>query len=117
MIDEDSAGVLCDDGTMHVTTDSAASWASSTPVAGAAAIGVGGDGYRIAVVDENGCHGVQVADVVVVDGAAQAAAPGSCLDADVPTGEVAVDTGGDGSIWVWAGDRIGRSADGGITWL
>jgi len=115
--DEASAGLLCDDGSVHATFDSGTSWVSSTPVAGAAAIGFGGDGYRVAVVNQNGCVGAQVVSVTVVDGAAQVGSPGACLEVNVPAGEVAVDSGGDGSIWVWAGDRIGRSADGGISWL
>ena len=114
--DEISAGVLCDDGSVHATVDGGASWTSSAPVPGAAAIGAGGEGYRVAVIDQNGCVGAQVVDVTVADGAAQVGAPGACLEARVPAGGVAVDTGGDGSVWVWAGDRIGRSADGGISW-
>ena len=55
--------------------------------------------------------------MTIADGATQVGAVGGCLDAAVPVGNVAIDDAVDGTTWVWAGDRIGRSPDGGASWL
>ncbi|MGW4928032.1 hypothetical protein ACWEOH_02675 [Agromyces sp. NPDC004153] len=117
VVDEATAAVLCEDGTVHATGDSGATWAATAPIPGVGALGATSDGYWVVVVDQNGCAGAQVAAVTVADGAAQVGSAGGCLEAAVPAGAVAVDGAVDGSTWVWAGDRIGLSLDGGASWL
>ena len=117
VVDESTAAVLCEDGTVHATGDSGAAWVATSPISGIAAVGATADGYRAVVVNQNGCSGAQVLAVAIVEGAAHVGAAGGCLDAAIPAGGVAVDSAVDGSTWVWAGDRIGLSPDGGLSWL
>ncbi|MFB9957705.1 hypothetical protein [Agromyces bracchium] len=116
--DDASAAALCDDATVHATVDGGQTWLAAGPIAGAGAIGAGDAGvFRVAVIDQTGCTGAQLGELSVVDGTAVLGALGACLAAAVPAGAVAVDTATDGSTWVWAGDVIGRSTDGGLSWL
>lgn len=117
VVDASSAAVLCEDGTVHATVDSGAAWAPTSPIPGVAALGSTTDGYQVVIVNQNGCTGAQVVAVTVADGAVQIGTAGGCLDAAVEAGGVAVDGAVDGIVWVWAGDRIGLSLDGGASWL
>lgn len=106
------AAVLCSDSTLHTTGDSADTWGAAIPVAHAAAIGVSPNGFHVAVLDADGCSGVQLGEVIA-DGMP---ALGACLPAVAAQAEVAVATSGDGTTFVWAGDAFARSGDGGATW-
>jgi hypothetical protein len=108
----DRAAVLCDDSTVATTTDAAATWAAPVPVPGAAAIAVSPNGYRVAVLNAEGCLGGQ--DLEVADGVLTP--PGGSLSATAAPGEVAITTAADDSVYVWAGDTVARSADGGAGW-
>ena len=117
VFDENSAALLCEDGSVHATVDAGASWLPPASVAGAAAIGVGADGYRVAVINQNGCVGAQLVSLPVTADGLAPGPHGACLPATVAPGEAAVDSADDGTTWLWAGDALGRSADGGATWL
>lgn len=104
--------VLCGDATVVTTTDAGATWAEPVAVPGVAAVATRGDGFVLAVLNANGCVGVQV--VGLTGGAL--GAPGACLAATAAAGEVAVATASDDSVFVWAGNTVARSADGGATW-
>ncbi|GAA4379005.1 hypothetical protein [Agromyces bauzanensis] len=117
VIDENSAAVLCDDASVHATTDAGNTWMPPAPVPGAAAIGVGADAYRVAVVNQNGCAGAQLVGLGVAPGGLAPIAAGACLPATVAPGEAAVASAADGTTWLWAGDALGRTQDGGATWL
>lgn len=106
------AAVLCDDATVVTTTDAAATWGAPVAVPAAAAIAVSPNGYRIAVLNGAGCLGVQVLEVA--DGVLTP--PGACLSATAVPGEVAITTAADDSVYVWAGDTLARSTDGGSGW-
>jgi len=106
------AAVLCTDSTIFVTEDSAASWSSAISVRNAAAIGVSPRGYRIAVLDAEGCTGIQLGELV--DG--EFSDLGACLGVEAVQGDVAVTTAADGSTFVWAGDVFSGSPNGGATW-
>lgn len=111
--DQSSAAVLCGDGTLAVTSDTAVSWARTGPVGGAASVAVAEEGYRLAVTRREGCGGVQV---VPVSSALEIGNPGGCLPSDAPDGATVLATGGDGTVWVWSGGVVARSFDGGTTW-
>ncbi|WP_133411763.1 hypothetical protein [Agromyces badenianii] len=117
VIDANAAAVLCEDGSVHATSDGGASWRSAAPVVGAAAIGTNGTVYRVAVVDQNGCVGAQLVELTAGDAGLVPGAAGACLAATVGAGEVAVDSVVGGATWLWAGDALGRSEDGGVSWL
>ncbi|WP_157432296.1 hypothetical protein [Agromyces italicus] len=116
-IDETSAAVLCDDATVHATADAGASWGAAVPVSGAVAITAGGAGYRVAVANVDGCAGAQLVELAADGGSLAAGAGGACLESSVSAGGVAVASGDDGSVWMWVGDVLARSDDGGGSWL
>lgn len=107
------AAVLCGDGTVHRTVDGASTWDAGTAVEGAVAVTSGADGYLVAASDVAGCDGVAISSVV---DSAVTAAPLGCAPAaiDAP-GAVAVSAAA-GSLWLWAGDAVLVSTDGGSTW-
>jgi len=104
------AGALCDDGRVFTTDDGAASWAVRVAVPGAVALTDAGDGYLVGVLAAAGCPGVQV--VAAGEGTAEAL---GCSSAAAEPGSVDVAAVGE-SVWVWAGDAVQVSTDGGRTW-
>ncbi|MBF4578663.1 hypothetical protein [Frigoribacterium sp. VKM Ac-2530] len=107
------AAVLCGDGTVHRTVDSASTWDAGTAVQGAVALTSGAGGYLVAASGAAGCDGVAISSVV---DSATAVAPLGCAPATVDApGAVAVSAAA-GSLWLWAGDAVLVSADGGRTW-
>lgn len=105
---------LCEDATLKVSTDSAATWASvGDPIVGADAVEVGTDGLFVATVDQATCAGAQVTRY----DASLAAVSGTCVPATGATaGATALSQASDGQLWLWAGDALLRSADQGATW-
>lgn len=106
------AAVLCDDATVSATADAGATWSGPTAVPAAASVTSGADGYSVAVVDGDGCDGVQV---VSLSTDLQTGAPGACVASDAGPGATVVSAAG-GVLWLWSGDVLGRSSDGGATW-
>ena len=109
-----NAAVLCADHTVHRTEDTGATWSAPIPVPGSVAIGDSGSGYLVATAGLAECAGVAV--TTVPDAATAPSGPGVCATDSAPAaGEVAVDAAG-GTAWLWAGDELATSADGGATW-
>jgi hypothetical protein len=106
------AAVLCTDSTILTTGDTAESWSGPLAVPNAAAITASPDGYRVAVLNTEGCAGVQVGELV--DGAMSGL--GACLPTAASQPDIAVTTAGDGTTFVWAGDVFAGSPNGGATW-
>lgn len=110
---ETTAIALCDDATVVTTADNAATWSAPVPAPGALTVHAAADGFRVMIDGAAAqCAGVQVA--ALADGAV--ASPGACLPAEFAPGDVALAAGGDGTVVAWAGDVVGRSADGGANW-
>jgi hypothetical protein len=61
-----------------------------------------------------GCAGVALADIS--ERGKPAAVVKACLPTTVKPGRTALAAADDGTIWIWAGDALTRSADGGATW-
>ncbi|WP_127792771.1 hypothetical protein [Agromyces sp. LHK192] len=106
---DSEAVVLCEDGLLLTTADAGVTWVAVDPVADAVAVAAGTDAFLVAVAGSPDCDGVRVI-------AAGGGAIGECVAVAVAPGETAIDVAGDGTVWVWAGDAIARSADGGATW-
>lgn len=111
--DEASAAVLCSDTTVAATSDGGATWFSSAALAGATSIARSEDAYRVAVVGMNGCEGAQV---VSLTAALETGTPGECVVTEADLGSTVLATAADGTVWIWAGDALARSSDGGLTW-
>jgi hypothetical protein len=111
---ESDAAVLCADHTVHRTTDAGGTWSEPVPVAGSVALAADEDGYLLATTGQLGCAGVAVASLP--DEATAPAADPACASTSAPeSGQVALAAGG-GSAWLWAGDDVVTSSDGGATW-
>ena len=113
--DAANAAVLCDDGTIVTTADAAETWSAPVAAPGAMNLAATADGYLVASVAVLGCDGVQVGllgDAVVPSGCLPVAVEPSAL-----AGNIALSVADDGTLWVWAGDALGRSGDGGASWL
>lgn len=106
------AVVLCDDAMLTASSDAGASWSEPTAVPAAASVTSGADGYYVAVVDGGECDGVQV---VALSTDLQPGAPGACVESNAGPGATVVAAAG-GVLWLWSGDVVVRSIDGGATW-
>lgn len=104
------AGLLCPDGRVLTTDDVAVSWDELAAVPGAVAVTDSGQGYLAAALGTQGCDGVQV-----VRAGPEAPEPLGCAPPPDEPGQVAISSAGD-SVWVWAGDEVLVSGDGGRTW-
>ncbi len=113
--DDVSAAVLCADQSLHSTVDGGRSWTSSPVIPGTINLAETDTGYIAVTAGVRDCAGVQVTQLNV----ALALGASGCLPLDLPTstlpGAVAIAQAAD-TVWVWAGDRVWRSGDGGATW-
>ncbi|TFC47460.1 hypothetical protein E3O47_15195 [Cryobacterium sp. TMT2-17-1] len=108
-----TAAVLCSDGTLFRTDDGAATFGSGVALPGAANLTVSDDGYIIVATDQAGCAGAQLlATPEELDGVLT---PSGCRETEVTPGDLAV-ASADGFVWLWAGDEMSKSSDGGTTW-
>ena len=111
--DASSAAVLCADHTVYRTSDAGASWGTPLAVSGAVALTASADGYAAAATDVDGCAGVSIA---AFDAGSGAATTSGCFATTAPQpGTVAMANGGT-TLWLWAGDALVRSSDGGASW-
>jgi len=95
----------------------AADLSASTPVAlagQAVAIAPAGDGYVVAARRDPGCvAGLELSRI----GADGSVAPSVCLGGFADeSAAVTLATAAGGALWLWAGERVGVSGDGGTSW-
>ncbi|PSL38913.1 hypothetical protein CLV49_2543 [Labedella gwakjiensis] len=114
-IDDSRAGVLCADGSAHITDDVAATWTSVDAPAGTVALTGTSNGLITASVGSNDCAGVLLTNI----GLTGDSSPLGCVEssespADL-SGSTAIDWTDD-SMWIWVGDRLLISTDQGATW-
>lgn len=113
-LDDNRAALLCVDGSLQSTDDGGASWSQVGSAPDALAIAPAGDRY-VVVALRAPCDGVAVL-TVGNDGAGLDGAPPACAPVGTPApGQVAVAASG-AVVWVWAGDLLAVSRDGGATW-
>ncbi|TDW30576.1 hypothetical protein [Cryobacterium psychrophilum] len=107
-----AAAALCDGDQLFVTTDGAATWSPPVSLPGTVNLASTETGYVAAVAGAAGCSGVQIQAL----SPELAATVSGCLAvAGDLAGNVALSSAG-GTLWVWAGDTVARSADAGATW-
>ena len=113
-----SAAMLCDDQKIHTTKDGGATWSGSVSIRGALNLAPSAAGYVVAAVGSDACKGVQV--LSIAEPAETAATATGCLPTDAPpstlSGNITLSEGA-GTLWLWAGDVLKRSTDGGVSWL
>src|SRR5690625_3124630 len=112
-VDAVHAAVLCTDRTLSVTADGGGSWVTTNPPLDALAIGVAADGYVLAG------SGDSCGDAVAVlarDLMGDPVDDERCANAQSDTqAELAVSASG-GATWLWVGEDVLVSTDGGRTW-
>jgi hypothetical protein len=86
------------------------------PLGGVRSIAVDGSEYTLARIGTASCAGVQIETMPAIDVTASTSTTpvGCATDAD-PATQVSIDRVGD-SVWLWSGDDVKVSADGGATW-
>ncbi|WP_460578591.1 beta propeller repeat protein [Humibacter ginsengisoli] len=111
--DASSAAVLCANHTVYRTSNAGAGWGAPLAVPGAVAVTAFANGYATAAGDIEGCAGVSVSSLDSGNGAATTS---GCFATAAPQpGAVAMASGGS-TLWLWAGDALARSSDGGASW-
>ncbi|GAB3611535.1 hypothetical protein GCM10027414_36610 [Humibacter ginsengiterrae] len=111
--DASSAAVLCADHTVYRTSNAGAAWGTPLTVPGAVAVTASASGYATAATGIEGCAGVSVSSL---DAGTGAATTSGCFATAAPQpGAVAMASGGN-TLWLWAGDALVRSGDGGASW-
>lgn len=113
--DSTSAAVLCADHTVHATTDAAHTFTSSVAVPGATTIATSDAGYFAAATGQSGCAGLQIVTLTATLQSATAGCYATSLTPQSLAANVALASAG-GTVWLWAGDAVSRSSDGGATW-
>lgn len=113
------AAVLCMDGALYATANGADTWNPVSEFAGAMTLGTSGDGYVVASVGVEACAGVSVGSFTDVNFSSVSMSPSACVPnqqaAGTLAGQIAL-AEGSGTVWLWAGDSLARSTDGGISW-
>ena len=114
--DAKSAAVLCADQAVFTTTAAAETWSSAVTIPGAVNLTATATGYAIAAVGLPACVGVQL---IALPEETLEATPTGCLLVRAPVetmpGNVAISEAAD-TVWIWAGDTMKRTLDGGIVW-
>lgn len=107
-----AAAVLCSDTTVALTSDAGTTWTVSASLPGAEDLTTSQDGYLVAQTDTPHCDGTAVTQVDSSLGIQTVA----CVSGIAAAGETAITQATDGTGWLWAGDSMLRSYDGGVTW-
>jgi hypothetical protein len=106
--------LVCSNGLLMTSADSGKSWEEADELPGTMAVGSGQGRFWVAGEGKN-CDGVAVRALTVSDGEVSRG-PTRCAPASkVTAGGVALDVSGD-TVWLWAGNKVRRSTDGGRTW-
>lgn len=114
-LDETRATVLCDDGSLHLTTDTGVSWTALAPLPGAITVTETADGFLVASIGSESCAGVQLTTLGVDDDRTSLGCVESSVSAAELAGSTALDWTDDG-IWMWVDERLLISTDEGATW-
>jgi hypothetical protein len=113
--DAKNAAVLCGNGEVYATADAAVTWSDPVAAPGALNITSTNSGYLAATVGRSECAGIQLLSLSTD----LASTPTGCYPVVEPVktlvGTVAVSSAA-GTIWLWAGNSVVRSLDGGATW-
>ncbi|WIB27016.1 hypothetical protein [Curtobacterium sp. MCSS17_015] len=105
--------VICDE---QVEWRSGAGAWVDVSVGGVRAMADNGDEYLLARVGAEACEGVEIASMTAIGVTPETGTPAVGCDADArTTGPISLDRVGE-SIWLWAGDSVSVSVDGGVTW-
>lgn len=114
-LDDDRAAVLCDDSSIHVTTDTGVTWIRLDDTEGAVALTEGDEAFLVALAGSTDCDGVRLARY----GTDGTRTDVGCVESPLDPAELATATAIDwtaDAIWAWVDGRLLISTDGGNTW-
>ena len=106
--------VICTDGSSMVTSDSGQSWEKAAKLPGTMAVGTGGGRYWIAGTTAK-CDGISIRSLAFSGGEMTPSRSRCAPTPEVIAGEVALDVS-ENTIWLWAGQKVQTSSDGGQNW-
>jgi hypothetical protein len=106
--------VVCTDGSVMVSSNSGRSWRKAGELVGTMAVGAGNGRFLVAGEGMN-CDGIAVRSVSLDAGKLSGSGSRCAADLELTPGKIAIDGSGN-SIWLWAGNKLQVSADGGRTW-
>ncbi|PYY31833.1 hypothetical protein [Curtobacterium sp. MCBD17_030] len=86
------------------------------PLSGVRSVADAGMTYTLARINTELCDGVQIESLPAVDVTPETSTTPIGCDADVATSEPLSLDRVDDHVWLWAGDTVSVSADGGATW-
>ena len=113
-LDVSMALVICGDGSAMTTSNSGRSWRSAGKIPGTQAIAAGEGRYWAAGSGKN-CGGISVRPFTVDNGTLRRGQSRCATTEKVGAGQVAVGTTGN-TVWLWAGEKVKVSTDGGQSW-
>jgi hypothetical protein len=106
--------VVCDNGDAINTHNSGKTWRRAARIPNTLAVAAGSGQYWVAGVRED-CEGVAVQSLTDENGSLTRGRTRCAPGLNVAGGQVAMDVA-DGTIWLWSGNRVAISTDGGETW-
>lgn len=109
---ETSVAVLCENTAVATSSDAGANWRMSEPFPGAAAITGIGQTYYLAQTGQPDCDGT----LVLALGPDLVPTVSSCVLGGGSPSETAISAATGGSLWLWRGDQVVKSLDGGANW-
>lgn len=114
--DTESAALLCADQTVFTTEDFAETWSRAVTVPGLVNLAVTQTGYIGVAVGLSECAGVQL---IALSVDSLEVTPTGCLLVQTPVetmpGNVAISEAA-GTTWLWVGDTVHTSSNGGLAW-
>jgi hypothetical protein len=106
--------LICTDGSVMVTTNSGKSWKKADKFVGTIAVGSGGGRVWTAGKGKK-CDGIAVRSFSLTSAGKLSHSSRCAPDIQLSPGRTAIDASG-GAIWLWAGNEVQVSTDGGRTW-
>jgi hypothetical protein len=109
------AVVICDSGAAMSSRNSGNTWRQLARIPNTLAVSAGSGTYWLASTSQD-CDGVTVQSLTEKSGDLSRGRTRCARGLGVASGQVAFDVTGGGTIWLWSGDRVAVSKDGGKTW-
>ncbi len=111
--DSDHVGLVCQSGALYSTADGGQNWSEAAKISGIDALTATGDGFVAAAVGDNNCQGVELFELNLALETTNSFCEENFRAAP---GEVALASGGQGVLWLWAGAELQVSLDNGRSW-
>lgn len=109
---ETSLAVLCENTAIAISSDAGANWRMSDPFPGAAAITGIGQTFYLTQTGQADCDGT----LVLALGPDFVPTVSSCVLGGGSPSETAISAAIGGSLWLWSGNQVVKSLDGGANW-